>query len=122
MNNAARAKQGLIIAAIALFFFLLLPYPFTVNRMSCVQPCKKITEYTLHEQTSWSWLGGYHIIVERFFIPMPGDERESYISKYFGVTIGGTAKLGAISLCIGAGLYFILRKSVKYGRARRSRK
>jgi len=98
-------RPAIIILLLTTLFFLVLPYPFKVNRWSCVEPCSKVTDYNMDQKTEWSWLGGYHIVPDRFLPKGSGEKLEMFISNYYGVTYGGVAGFGLVSLVSGVGTY-----------------
>lgn len=110
MDRPRYAKTVLVILTLTLIFFLVLPYPFKVNKWACTQPCSSVSDYSMNEQTRWSWLGGYHIVPDRFLPKSSGENLEMFISKYYGVTYGGVFVLGIASLMLGVGTYFGTRK------------
>lgn len=104
------------IIVISICFFLVLPYPFQVNRWSCPNnPCEFISDYQRHEKVQWAWMGGYRIAIDRFLPKSGGPEQEMFISKYYGVTYSGLIGFGIVSLLLGSGAYFGTRRLTEKG-------
>lgn len=95
-------KSFLLATLVSLGLFLVLPYPFTVSRISCSQNrTTGISDCATTKQIEWSWFGGYHATLERT-LPMSSESKESQASKYYGITRGGVLKLAVISVILGS--------------------